>query len=151
MYLSSNDSSAVHTSNVWHDFTCEFNPEIVLEHSCPYALRPHSWSVALLDLSILDRAKPVETLPESVAIITDVVGSSYINSTRMPILRTLTGGSEVGATLAQPYYIDVERLNFNTISLRILSRELTALSDKVGWPSDTSDATLRCTLHFQRI
>ena len=151
MYLSSDDSSEIHTNNTWHNFTCEFNPEIVLENNCPYGLRPYSWSVALLDLSILDRSKPIQTLPESIAILTDIAAGSYINSTCMPILRTLAGGLEVSTSLAQPYYIDVSRVNFNTIHIEVLRRELSALSDDVDWPKSDSNTTLRCTLHFQKV
>ena len=150
MYLSSADSSTTHPSNVWHDFICEFNPEIVLENNCPHGLRPHSWSVALLELSLLDQSKPVLSLPESIVVLSDLVSESYIKARRLSILRTLTGGSEVGATLAQPYYIDVDRVNFNSIHISILQRELTTLTPQIGWPVDDKKAVLRCTLHFQR-
>ena len=147
MYLSSADSILAHVNNSWREFVCEFNPELILESACPYGLRSASWSVSLLDLSIsnLDTA---DGLPESVVLLCDIAGPSYINGVKSPVLRSLPGAIEASVTLAQPYYIGVEQDHFNSLTIRCLTRDLDKLKH-ADWPADLG-TVLQCTLHFLR-
>ena len=126
---------------------CEFNPEIILETDCVYGLRSTSWSVSLLDLSI-DHLNTADGLPEAVVLLCDIVGASYINNVKSPVLRSLPGGVQASVTLAQPYYIDVEQDHFNALTISCLTRDLKKLEHE-DWPADVG-TTLRCTLHFLR-
>lgn len=145
LYLSSTDSANIYKSNNYKEFCVEFDHQIVLEQSCGFGFEKQ-WQVALTELSI-DFDNPDQTLPEGLVVLTELCEPSYINGTRLSILRTIASSSETRASLYNTYYVGVVVSSFNRIRIELKNRDLKDLKLSNGWPDK---AVLQCTLHFAK-
>ena len=127
LFLTSSDSSVYFPFNSSCDFQIEL-PEIFLLHG--------NWTVALSQISFKDE------IAEDITVYCDLAGSSFIQDTRLPVLRVIPKSTEKIFTFDNPLRIDLSRDEIKR--LRVFIR-----TDDMRTPSFIQKA-VKCTLHLRR-
>ena len=154
LFLSSKDSTKYHPNNKWNRFVCELGRTYDLQASNSRGLgrlNTGNWCLALVDISIESPSKEYE-MPDNVIVCCNLATCSYILGTEREILRIVRSGDTVhSASLHQTYYIGLNRLSFNSVTIQLLGKDLKPLPlDLYNWSSDP-EVCVTCSLHFQQM
>ena len=132
LYLSSSDSSSIHTSNIWYDFTVELPQPINLKGI---------WECALVEFQITTSTRG----DQAFCVCTNICQESCVGEAQLPILRRLSWvekKKEAGFDFPRPHYLGVKLSTLKRIRVYITGLQGSVKADKSG--------QVTCTLHLRR-
>jgi len=141
MFLNSSDNIEDRPNNEYYDFTITLPKTYHFANVTNQTGDGVVWPVALCDIQLSSAFNLDPSF--NIAVMTDIVESSYLNAGFAPVLRIIPASSVQAASLYSLYYISTVKQSFS--SIRIYLQELSGKP----FPFKTEEASLSCCLHFQ--
>ena len=132
LYLSSFDSSTLHVTNTWSDFTVELPLHRELTGS---------WECALVEFQLTEAAPVVDPL----CVCTNICQESCMGDTQLPILRCLSWKGRKREAV-----FDFPRPHYVAVKLNILERVRVYITSPHSMNEPFGSGRVTCTLHFRR-
>lgn len=145
LFLSSDDCKDKF-DNKYFDFVTELPSYIDLSQTCGLGWQ-RDWRIAITEVALLTEGQRyISSLPTDCAILCNLVSDSYLKGRYAPLLRILSAGDELKASVGSTYYMSIRSSarSFNEIRISLRDSDLNKL-DLAKWPEK---ATIFITLHI---
>ena len=142
LFLRSDDSADLFTSNSFTDFRVQLPSQIDLSHTDPNV---GVWQLSLNEVSLENC--PEDLLKDKGIVMTcDLAQSSYYRNSYRQIVRYFPRNNITTASLLGPMYLQLIKPSFRNVHVSLLDEKCVQIVD-----TTERSCILCCTLHFQLV